>query len=542
MFRVFLLVAILFTAVIPSWGMYVSSPLPGGTSILLAMHWSATPQAVDLYVNGVLGGNAAVGTATQTCSGCDASHFQYTAPSPTSALAVTITVKKQGTSTVYAIYGFDVRATAPPGPQPVASVGLDGDGNLLVNGAPFLYIGGQKTDYFWWSAAGYSTAQADAKLGAMQAAGFNGTGEGNWGQYNGAYQDLLLWQKFGFYWLGSATLDDQGHSANGWTDAATLTTIVKEFSLRPNLLRWYVAAELNPQVAVTAPYDLASYQAAVTAIRAADPVHQVVGDLTVFDTNYDTFLVASADQFPLAEMTVTIPDGGGTGIDAQHIMDVIFAMQNDWNRGQRFIAGLSITPIGEEDNLLPSTFVGPSQASLTRALVWAVAANVKAFELLWGPNQRGYCLANPTKCVGDTDQSASVLRVWADALAAFSQVRALQPVILAPGRFAPITTTPAFQVAQSGCNNIRPIYGVYAAKKQVGAVAYVIAVNVNEVGCSGAYPQGYNDTPVSGATIDVGFPITSVARMLDTTPAPAFSGSVISDNFGAMGVHVYRVQ
>ena len=425
---------------------------------------------------------------------------------------------------------------------PSSAIGVDQDGNLLVSGQPFLYVGGQKLDYFWWSAAGYSTAQADAKLGAMQAAGFNGIGEGNWGQYNGAYQDLLLWQKFGFYWLGSATLDDQGHSANGWTDAATISTIVKEFSLRPNLLRWYVAAELNPQVATTAPYDLASYQAAVSAIRAADSTHPVVGDLTVFDTNFDSFLTASADQFPLAEMTVTIPDGGGTGIDAQHIMDVIFAMQADWNRGQRFVAGLSITPIGEEDNLEPSTFVGASQASLTRALVWAVAANVKAFELLWGPNQRNYCVANPTRCVGDADQPAGVLQVWSNALAAFSQVRALQPVILAPGRFAQVITTPAFQIASSGCNNIRPIFGVYASKKQVGSTAYVIAVNVNEVGCAGAYPQGYNDTAVSGATIDVGFPITSVTRMLDASPAPSFSGSVITDDFAPMGVHVYVVR
>ena len=412
---------------------------------------------------------------------------------------------------------------------------MDGDGNLLVNGQPFLLISGQKTDYWWWTTAGYSLDQTTAKLGAMAANGVNAIDDGNWGFFNGStYQDTLLWQNFGFYWLGSAVLDNQGHNAQGnWADTATVTAIVNEFKARPNLLRWYVATELNPQAATTYPTNQAAYAAAVQAITAADPVHPTVGDLTVYGTGFSTWLVPSLDAQPIVEEAMAYPS---SGIAIQHIMDAIFNMRDAWNAGQRFVAGISLTPIGELDQPLPSTYPAISVAEMERAYFFPIALNVKTFEVLWGPNQRTYSGGN----TGDTALPTGAQQTWSNTLTALSMVRAIQPVILAPGRFAPVPTTPPFTIPTSFCNNVRAISGIYAASKQVGMTLYVVAVNLNEAGCQLGNPAGYNDTAVTGATINVGVPIVSVTRMFESG-SPSFSGGVITDDFPAMGVHVYKI-
>ena len=420
-------------------------------------------------------------------------------------------------------------------PQAVASVGMDSDGNLLLNGAPFVPISGQKTDLFWWGAAGYTDAQAAAKLSAMQAAGVNTINDGNWGLSNGIYQDTRLWTDHGMYWQGSATLDDQGHNAQGnWLDSATITTIVNRFKGNPNLLRWYIAAELNPQFASTSPTDLAGYRSAVAAIRAADPSRSVVGDLTVFDSGFNSFLTADANAAPLVEEV--IGNYQSTGICIQHIMDAIFAMRDAWNAGQRFVAGISLTPVPELDQPLTSAYTGPTLAEIVRGFFWPVALNVKAFEVLWGANQRNYAGGNN----GDGALTPNALQVWSDTMTALSMVSQFAPVISAPGRFGPpLTTSNTFNIAGS-VNNVRGIYGVYAAAKQVGSTTYVVAVNVQESDPSLGVPRGYDDQPLSNVTIDVGVPINTITRMFEGG-SPSFSGSVLTDNFPAMGVHVYVV-
>lgn len=412
---------------------------------------------------------------------------------------------------------------------------MDGDGNLLVNGQPFLLISGQKADYWWWTAAGYTLDQTTARLAAMAANGVNGINDGNWGLFNGStYQDTLLWQNFGFYWLGSAVLDNQGHNAQGnWADTATITTIVNEYKARPNLLRWYIATELNPQAATTYPTNQTAYAAAVAAIKLADPMHSIEGDLTVNGTGFSTWLVPSMDDAPMVEEAMGY---ASSGVAIQHIMDAIFTMRDAWNAGQRFVAGISITPIGELDQPLPSTYTALSVAEMERAYFFPIALNVKAFEVLWGPNQRTYSGGN----TGDAALPPSALQTWSNTLSALSLVRQAQPVILAPGRFAPVPTTPPFTIPTSFCNNVRAISGIYAAAKQVGTTLYVVAVNLNEAGCQFGYPAGYNDTAVSGATINVGASIVSVTRMFEGG-SPSFSGGVITDDFAPMAVHVYKI-
>ena len=447
----------------------------------------------------------------------------------------TVTVSSPTTtSTTTTTTTTPTSTSAPTTPPAVQSVSMDADGNLLVNGQPFLWISGQKTDYWWWTAAGYTLDQTTAKLGAMASNGVNVMNDGNWGLFNGTYQDTLLWQNFGIYWAGSAVLDDQGHNAQGnWADTGTITTIVNEFKSRPNLLRWYVATELNPEAATTYPTNQPAYGTAVSAIGTADPAHPVAGDLTVFDTGFNTWIMPSLNAAPIVEETVGYPT---TGITIQHIMDAIFSMRDAWNAGQRFVAGISITPIPELNQPLPSTYPATSVVEMVRAFFWPIALNVKAFEVLWGANQRTYTGAN----TGDSALPPGAQQTWSNTLTALSMVRAMQPVIVAPGRFAPVPTTPAFTIPTSFCNNVRSISGIYAAAKQVGTTLYVVAVNVNEAGCQVGYPAGYNDTAVSGATINVGASIVSVTRMFEGG-SPSFSGGVITDDFAPMGVHVYKI-
>src|SRR5437588_87826 len=116
-------------------------------------------------------------------------------------------------------------------PPAIQSVSVDSNGNLVVNGKPFLLIAGEKLEYAWFGAAGYTPAQADAYMTQMQSWGFNTLGEGNWIQISpGVYQDQAAWQRHGFYWIGSATIDDQGHNAQGTfglpVGDALITTIV----------------------------------------------------------------------------------------------------------------------------------------------------------------------------------------------------------------------------------------------------------------------------------------------------------------------------
>lgn len=434
------------------------------------------------------------------------------------------------------LYGMCAALPGPPnsaagGPPSIQSVRMDSDGNFIVNGRPFLLIAGQKVDYAWWDAAGYTRGQADLKLGQLRAAGVNTIDLGNW--FGAPYQDQALWNQFGFYWIGSAVLDGQGHNAQGnWADGRTITAIVNEFKSRPNLLRWYVATELNPEVADQKGGWRSGYAAAVEAIRAADPAHPVVGDLTVFAGATTEWLTPSLNQAPLIEEVLGYPS---TGITIQHLLDALLAMNTAWQRGQRFVAGMSATPIPELDRPLPPNFSGPSRAELRRFFLWPVALNVKAFEVLWGANQRGYRGGRN----GDSTLPPAALRVWKDTLDTLSEVKSLESVILAPGRFVPLTTAPVFRIGGVD-NNVRPLYGIYAAKKIVGHDVYVIAVNANEAGPAAGVPRGYDDTRVDGARIDVGLPIGTVVRMPDTATVSS-SGSTITDSFDPMATHLYKI-
>ena len=133
--------------------------------------------------------------------------------------------------------------------QAISSVSVTTDGTLIVNGSRFFPISGQKVDYIGWSAAGYTTAQADAKLADLVAHGMN-TVMGNWGDTM-PDQVANMWTNHNCYWLGSATLaPNQGGKSYLWGDVTGLTSLQTVIAGRnySNLLSWTVAGELNPQV------------------------------------------------------------------------------------------------------------------------------------------------------------------------------------------------------------------------------------------------------------------------------------------------------
>lgn len=130
---------------------------------------------------------------------------------------------------------------------------------------------------------------------------------------------------------------------------------------------------------------------------------------------------------------------------------------------------------------------------------------------------------------GDQGMPVGFLDVWNHWLVALTNVKSIESVILAPGNWLKLTTTPVFS-DDTG----HPYFtGIYAAKKVVGATVYVIAINMNE-------DTSANEIVVSGGTIDVGQTINTATRLFEVGSV-SFAGSVITDDFAVMQVHVYQI-
>src|SRR5205807_5625794 len=393
-------------------------------------------------------------------------------------------------------------ASPSAGPPAIQSVSVDSNGNLVVNGKPFLLIAGEKLEYAWFGAAGYTPAQADAYMTQMQSWGFNTLGEGNWIQISpGVYQDQAAWQRHGFYWIGSATIDDQGHNAQGTfglpVGDALITTIVNEFRTRPNLLRWWVTGEYS-----SPPPDLTRYATAVATVKAADP-SRIVGEVMVDSAGWTNGLGATRIQQAFTEQVIGGQSSPSAAIQIQALYRAMSAMQNAKAGGAQFVIGASTTPLPELDSARPWGVL-PSRIQIQRFFLLQVAMDSRAFEVLWGPNQRAGFPNN-----GDAGLPPGSLDVWNWTGQAIAQVKSLEPVILAPGLWQRVTTTPAFTILPPQ-NNIIDYRGIYGVKKIAGGITYVIAVNLNQV--------SNVETGLGGATIDVGFPINSATKMFESGP------------------------
>lgn len=437
--------------------------------------------------------------------------------------------------------------TAQPASAPVGSVSLDSDGNLVLNGKPFLLIQGTNMDYQGWGMGGYTTAQADAKLAQMVRWGFN-TLFGNWNTIDPnnrttPYQDALAWQRHGLYWHGAATLDDvytpDGNMARYWTPAgqAVVTKIVNRHRTQPNLLLWWIANEWQgfPGAATT------SYLAGAATVRAVDPVH-LWGD-TIVNNRAGWEAVLNPAGMPVGWYEATM-SYEGVGETLGHLYDAMVAMNKGWLAGQRYVLGVSTTPIQEIDTAatrgLPRA---PSQAEIHRFFMYQVANNARAFDVLWAVNQglgRGDARL---ALLPAPNARPSYLDVWNSVGLEIERINSMAAVILAPGRWQVLATTPAFQLGQGPTGN--SMAGVFAAKKTVAGVTYVIATNMNEYEkpnpTNPNAPGTWSDLPTPAATINVGVPVRSVTRLFETG-AVSFSGNRISDSFPAMSAHVYAVR
>jgi len=437
-----------------------------------------------------------------------------------------------------------------PDPLPtIQSVSVDTNGNLVVNGSPFLLIQGTNLDYRGWFTSGYTQSQADAKIAQMRQNGMNTifadwyTMDTLWAGGNPTqYADLLVWQRHGLYIHGSATLDDTRQNNSGGVIAdygvpnnSDILQIMNRFKSRPNLLLWWINNEYNYDASLPAKYCTGA-----NTVKGVDPMR------TWGDVGVNSMTAAQWEQVLGACMPVTWVEATiapfSTGEAVIHLYDGLAVLNQAWNDGTRFVLGFSTTPIPELDpaavgdgrdcGTFYSAMRVPTQAEIHRYFMYQVANNVRAFDILWGPNQR--CSNVPP---GDS-LAPAYLSAWNNTMTETNRVRSLAPIILAPGRWQPLVTTPAFvPYAPSPTGN--DFRGIYAAKKTVGGTTYIIACNLDFVaGATTTSP--WVENAVKKATINVGFPIKSATRIFETGAA-SFSGGVITDAFAPMGVHVYVV-
>ncbi len=443
----------------------------------------------------------------------------------------------------------------------VTSTRIDSSNNLLLNGRPFLLIQGEGLDYNSWQQSGYIEATADAKIVQAQAAGLNCIWA-NWNQtsfcappYTNMYQDLIFWQKFGIYWHGHAhkgvvvcnpVLGDP-------TSLNQMVTNINAFKGRSNLMLWAILGEADLTDTHSAPDPVTYYRhyvAAAELIRQSDPGHPVVSSDVVrsgpvhnwgghfpsdnpHDYYWDELVNSQGVQIPLVEMVLN------SGPMAWYPLSKLYEYLDLMNRrvlanpsGLGWIPSISTTP-------LPELFGGPGRiptfGEIYRWFMLQVAFNCRAFSVLWGPNQR---TSYPN--TGDAGLPPGYLDVWNRTWQAVGNIKSLESVILAPGNWIQIPTTPGFVPFDFGSN--RPFKGIYAAKKSVSGATYVIAINSEEDAAS------YNELAVRGAKLDLGRAIRSATRLFNregagpsANPPVSFSGSAIAQDFAPMQVHVYKV-
>ncbi len=445
-----------------------------------------------------------------------------------------------GTITPSTATSRSVSAHAVSNPTPMAavsSVSVDANGNLVVNGQPFLVIQATNMDYMGWAGAGYTEAQADAKLKQMTQNGYN-TLYGNWGTMGGfwsstandtLYQDVAAWQRHGLYWHGSGTLDDlgDGNAVRYWLpdDDADFVKIVNRFKDRPNLLLWWISGEYgdNPTGAEGTEQ---IYCQGAPKMRAMDP-RRLLGEHV--DDMSTAAWIDVAKCLPVIWVEETM--GYQSGETLGHMYDALSALNEAWDKGARFVLGYSTTPISEID--APADVAAarlPSAPELHRYFMYQVARNARAFDVLWGANQRGDGVPR-----GD-NLPQSFLNVWNWTGGEINKIKALGSVIVAPGRWQPVPTNPRFVVGVGITNN--SMDGVFAAKKTFGGLTYVIACNMST---TQDISDNWKENAIPKATIDVGFPIGSADRLFEAG-AVSFSGSAITDAFIPTGTHIYAVR
>ena len=428
---------------------------------------------------------------------------------------------------------------APAPLPPVSSVSVDSNGNLTVNGRPFLLIQATNMDYVSWLQAGYTEVQADAKMSQLRSWGFN-TLFGNWGDFGPGYQDVVAWKRHGLYWHGSATLSEfgDGNIENyGLLNNPAIVDIITRFKARPNLLLWWICDEYDE--GIYAPTGQPLGVAVATGrktIANTDPT-RAVGETIVIPVNAwvnDPQALLPSFQVPLGEEVIA---GFMTSEAFLHAYDYLNSMQpylGSQNGAPNFALGFSTTPVPELDNGNINNVRVVSKDEIHRYFMLQVAMNVRAFDVLWGPNQR-----DPQDNTGDAALSQNTLNAWQWTGQEIARIKSLESVILAPGLWKPLTTTPAFEAyAASDTNN--DFKGVYAAKKTVAGVTYVIAINA-DFHEDAFDARKWTENPLPGATIDLGFAIKSATRLFETG-AVSFSGRAITDSFVPMGVHVYAVR
>lgn len=447
---------------------------------------------------------------------------------------------------------FDVeRATAAAaGFQPVVSTGIDSNNNFVLNGKPFLMIQGETLDYTSWHGAGYTVADVDAKLSVATAAGLNVI-VGNWFGEDGA-----LWQKHGIYWHGYCFRDlGAGVDCRGaWHSPATLASscasqVISKYASKPNLIAWMLDGEMELDASVTSdPQGVVNnYVQATKYVQSIDPIKRLCFTTMVAAGPWSLACRPDAQQLSMVE-TIVVWGPPWTGLMKMwQVLDYLNQQVLSHPGGLGWVPCVSTTVVKE---LLTYTRSGPwSSFNEGNRLFWLqVAMNCRAFDVLWGANTRDPSVA-PNN--GDAGLPPGFLNVWNWTWQIVKNIKSLEPVILAPGNWVRVPTTPQFSPWAPGGGVHRPnmdylFKGVYAAKKTgPDGSTYVISINMNENDTTGS------ELPVMRAKMNLGRPIRNATRLFgnawtarrgpsSNVPVSTSGNEIIAD-FEPMQVHVYKV-
>lgn len=403
-------------------------------------------------------------------------------------------------------------AISAPAPPPLAAgpvrSRIGSDGWLEINGQPILMVNGHKI--FGW------IGRDETKYLAMKHAGFTSF-EGNW--FNDGADAQWIYDNWGLYFWAPATQDlgrsqDAlfGPGINTPAGRAIIAVIVNRYKHKPYLIAWKVVNEYN-----ASGMPIREWQQAKNFILTLDTDH-LLGDVYVLTHPENPFQAHDAMDIPFTELAL----GWGSPEQALgYLLGSLRAQEEKWQAGHRFVRGVSTTPIPE---FLPGVTNHRvwDRPELYRFFLAQVIFNVRAFEILWGPNQVG--AGRTPEMHGWPGGWADIDNRWGWTLDVTTALTTtLRPVIMSPGLFVRISSaSPAFEIP-SQFNNF--LYsGLYAAQKIVEGVTYIGAVNTESRSLSVVIPA-------SGAT---------AVNVITGAQVPITNGA-IRETIPGLTARIYRI-
>jgi len=340
---------------------------------------------------------------------------------------------------------------------PVQQTQVGEFGELRVNGQPVVIASLNK--FAGWVGLGWLQSQDDyeQRLREAKDAGFNTL----WVRE----PPPNFWSTWSM-WVTANAYDLQGNREVFNPDR------IAQIARDPALLLWFLHSEFHGKQS-----NYSQWIKDRNRIKIIDPNH-IAGDLVMFQAGYPSESVNPyvVMDYPMPEFTIS------EFTPYTHILHIINESKyadRIRNLGARFVKAASVTIVSEF-----ATYINggrprvPSREEIFRAFLLLVALNYRAFDVLWGANQVIYSNDRERQQLfQNLEQMRPVIdRAWVDTLEVFRLLTGpLWEVITNPEPFRQIIdATPTFRL------KFDRYTGVYAARKLVGDITFIIAVNLEE--------------------------------------------------------------